>query len=323
VAAKLHTHLHGRSGALRVIRNGTEIAPVYVDPYYDFDYQDFAVLAEEYTLYPGDVIRQECNYDTSDVTEPIHFGVATTNEMCHSWVMYYPKLPNGKAQCRYLDHSFLPGEEYKGLANYCGPNTIYNIPDMPPYEPYVAPPCKTQPPPTELTIPQYSEKINLASYQQKLVLDENYILYWSVDMQTKILHTAVDVKTAGWVGYGYGPYGMEGADVVIGWVKDYEVHFADRFSVTQTLPEVDKEQDYVFVSGHEVTSYPGYSFLQTNASVTLYQRDPLVHKIPATKFSIPNGKLYKNNSQLHYHSHHFPTSLLLVDQTKCKTRRCK
>ena len=52
--------------------------------------------------------------------------------------------------------------------------------------------------------------------------EDDYILHWEVDMQTKVIVFSVNVSTTGWVGFGLSPTGqMPGSDVVIGWVDNY------------------------------------------------------------------------------------------------------
>jgi hypothetical protein len=266
IGAKLHTHLRGRSGKMRVFRDGVEQPPMYDDPYYDFDFQDFAILPEEYHVLPGDVIKQECYYDTTGLKEPIHFGVATTNEMCHSWIMYYPKLPHQVGHCRYLDFNLLPGEEFKGHANFCGAYELFNIqvPNTSQFVEYVPPACEHHTPPDNITQPTY-KSVPLSAYQQKVQLDpeHKYQLYWTYDPNHRVVHMAVDVQTPGWVGLGFGPSGMTGADIAMGWVKDQDVQLTDRFSKTEGLPDVDTLQDYFYISAEEIAS--GASFLETEA----------------------------------------------------------
>ena len=60
-------------------------------------------------------------------------------------------------------------------------------------------------------------------YNHAAYLDpaEDYKLYWSVKDSDKSIHFAVEVATAGWIGFGIsaGLSGsMIGADIAIGWV---------------------------------------------------------------------------------------------------------
>ena len=63
---------------------------------------------------------------------------------------------------------------------------------------------------------------------------------------------AVEVETMGWVGLGFSPNGgMIGSDIMMGWVKDGVATITDRFAVSESLPEVDINQDFELVEGYE------------------------------------------------------------------------
>ncbi|RUS81877.1 hypothetical protein EGW08_010347 [Elysia chlorotica] len=89
-------------------------------------------------------------------------------------------------------------------------------------------------------------------YHQKLT--DDYTLYW--DFNTSHITLEVVVKTNGWVGFGISPKGaMKSSDVIIGWVKDGQVHFADRHADGHFLPAKDASQDWTLISGQESGDY--------------------------------------------------------------------
>jgi len=57
--------------------------------------------------------------------------------------------------------------------------------------------------------------------------DQNVNLYWNVSAEEKDIYFTVEAKTTGWIGFGIssGQGKMEGADIVIGWVKDGKAYF--------------------------------------------------------------------------------------------------
>ncbi|CAG0900923.1 unnamed protein product [Darwinula stevensoni] len=58
--------------------------------------------------------------------------------------------------------------------------------------------------------------------------------------------------STGWIGMGFSPNGeMNGADMVIGGVRNGSPYFNDRYSASNTLPVVDKQQNYQLISGAE------------------------------------------------------------------------
>ncbi|KAK3764734.1 hypothetical protein RRG08_042044 [Elysia crispata] len=85
-------------------------------------------------------------------------------------------------------------------------------------------------------------------------LTKDYTLYWNSN-STHIKLEMV-VKTNGWVGFGISPKGaMKSSDVIIGWVKDGQVHFADRHAEGNFLPAKDLRQDWSLISGQETGQY--------------------------------------------------------------------
>ena len=69
-----------------------------------------------------------------------------------------------------------------------------------------------------------SEYTNFAA----LDADSNVLFYWSINATDSSIQFAVQAKTTGWVGFGIstGQGKMQGADIVIGWVKDGETFYA-------------------------------------------------------------------------------------------------
>ncbi|KAK3586446.1 hypothetical protein CHS0354_001828 [Potamilus streckersoni] len=88
-----HAHLLGRAITTRHFRNGTELPPIAVDPNYDFDFQEARLLRTERSVQRGDSLMVECTYDSTARTTPTLGGLTTRDEMCLSFVMYYPKIP--------------------------------------------------------------------------------------------------------------------------------------------------------------------------------------------------------------------------------------
>jgi len=89
----LHAHLLGRAIWTEVWRDGKfvdwlgESALVY-----DFNKQSVIDVDPQIVIMPGDDIITHCIYDTSTKTNVTHFGFSTENEMCLTFVLYYPKL---------------------------------------------------------------------------------------------------------------------------------------------------------------------------------------------------------------------------------------
>ncbi|KAB0398503.1 hypothetical protein E2I00_014622, partial [Balaenoptera physalus] len=71
-AVLLHAHLAGRGIRLRHFRKGEEMRLLAYDDDFDFNFQEFQYLKEERTILPG--------------------GLSTRNEMCLSYLLYYPRI---------------------------------------------------------------------------------------------------------------------------------------------------------------------------------------------------------------------------------------
>ncbi|XP_063985800.1 MOXD1 homolog 1 [Diachasmimorpha longicaudata] len=91
ISVVLHSHLAGRRLSLKHIRNGEELPPIAHENRFDFDYQQSHSLDEEVKILPGDQLVTECVYDTHDRANPTLGGYAATQEMCLSFVVYYPR----------------------------------------------------------------------------------------------------------------------------------------------------------------------------------------------------------------------------------------
>ncbi|KAL9960044.1 hypothetical protein ACROYT_G033439 [Oculina patagonica] len=100
-ATLLHTHLAGRRTWLRHVRDGRELPNIARDEHYDFNFQEFQLLKKEVHVASGDSLLNVCVYNTEDRTTATQAGLGTTEEMCLSFVMYYPRV--NLTTCRSAD----------------------------------------------------------------------------------------------------------------------------------------------------------------------------------------------------------------------------
>jgi len=91
-AVLLHTHLAGRKTWLRHIRDGVELPEIVRDDHYDFNFQEYHSLRNEVYVKPGDSMINVCIYNTEDRATATPGGPSTTDEMCLSFIMYYPRV---------------------------------------------------------------------------------------------------------------------------------------------------------------------------------------------------------------------------------------
>ncbi|XP_069057999.1 putative DBH-like monooxygenase protein 2 [Pleurodeles waltl] len=90
-ASILHTHLTGTAVQVAQYRNGTQLGFVSRDMSYDFSLQETRYLPEIKAIKVGDELQTVCTYNTSGRTTVTMGGVATTDEMCLGFLLYYPR----------------------------------------------------------------------------------------------------------------------------------------------------------------------------------------------------------------------------------------
>lgn len=118
VSVLLHSHLAGRSMRLRHLRGDKEMPRIVEDDKYDFNYQIDRNLHEEVTVFPADQLITECTYNTEDRKNPTFGGYSTREEMCLSFITYYPRT--NLASC----HSMTP---IRSFFKSLGINSFYEV----------------------------------------------------------------------------------------------------------------------------------------------------------------------------------------------------
>lgn len=92
VAATLHSHVAGRKMKLRHVRGGVELPRIVEDDNYDYAFQQVRQLANETVVLPGDYLITDCAYETLGRRRLTFGGYSTKQEMCLSFVTYYPRI---------------------------------------------------------------------------------------------------------------------------------------------------------------------------------------------------------------------------------------
>ncbi|XP_064397923.1 DBH-like monooxygenase protein 1 homolog [Halichondria panicea] len=128
----LHTHLAGVGVTLHHYRrldqdSSTcsaleELAPIEDNPSYDFNYQQSTLLPNPITVLPGDSLRLECSYNTENRNSTTLGGPATMDEMCLSFISYYPRM--GLASCISVPNSNDPTFLQNFLRDHVPPNVL-------------------------------------------------------------------------------------------------------------------------------------------------------------------------------------------------------
>ncbi|XP_073844167.1 MOXD1 homolog 1 [Musca autumnalis] len=92
ISGTLHSHRAGRKMTLRHVRNGKELPRIIEDDNYDYNYQQVRQLENETVVLPGDYIITDCAYETTSRKRPTFGGYSTKQEMCLSFITYYPRI---------------------------------------------------------------------------------------------------------------------------------------------------------------------------------------------------------------------------------------
>ncbi|XP_043935135.1 putative DBH-like monooxygenase protein 2 [Protopterus annectens] len=86
-------------------------------------------------------------------------------------------------------------------------------------------------------------------FSQYLDRNGDVLLSWDLNSSTDEITIELVVNTTGWIGFGLSKNGaMNGADIVIGGVKNNSTYFSDAHGIGQMQPEVDKIQNYNLLS---------------------------------------------------------------------------
>uniref|UniRef100_A0A453Z062 DOMON domain-containing protein n=1 Tax=Anopheles gambiae TaxID=7165 RepID=A0A453Z062_ANOGA len=92
VSAALHSHVAGRKMKLRHVRDGKELPRIVEDDNYNHNFQQVRQLENETSVLPGDYLITDCAYETVGRRRPTLGGYSTKQEMCLSFITYYPKI---------------------------------------------------------------------------------------------------------------------------------------------------------------------------------------------------------------------------------------
>jgi len=92
LSSGIHMHQLGQSAYTQQIRNGVELPRITDLPFYDFKFQSGVSLKNGTTILPGDLLIHHCIWDSIGKTQITTYGESTSNEMCYSFIVYYPKI---------------------------------------------------------------------------------------------------------------------------------------------------------------------------------------------------------------------------------------
>ena len=92
-SATPHMHLLGKSLSTAILPGGSG-APVPVVDLPNWDFQTQVAYPASNVINPGDAVQTTCAWNNTGDTA-VSFGEDTTNEMCFSFLAYYPKITSG------------------------------------------------------------------------------------------------------------------------------------------------------------------------------------------------------------------------------------
>lgn len=91
-AGQMHTHLTGVASWTELVREGRLVGELQRDDHYSPHFQEIRLLAEPVRVEPGDTLAHYCLYDTRKRANITLGGFATTDEMCVTYLHYYPRV---------------------------------------------------------------------------------------------------------------------------------------------------------------------------------------------------------------------------------------
>ena len=88
----------------------------------------FDVHANSSVLMPGDTLITTCTYNSTFRTSTTNFGLATSDEMCYNFILYYPAY-SGLSQCISQNRTGAQ-KGTRGLAGH-GSGRVFSVPSPP------------------------------------------------------------------------------------------------------------------------------------------------------------------------------------------------
>ncbi|KAH9627764.1 hypothetical protein HF086_011142, partial [Spodoptera exigua] len=91
VSVLLHAHGTARKISLKHIRGNQELPRISEENSYDSHYQQSRIVPRGRKFMRGDTLITECTYDSTSKDKPILGGYSAKQEMCLSFILYYPR----------------------------------------------------------------------------------------------------------------------------------------------------------------------------------------------------------------------------------------
>ncbi|KAJ0174720.1 hypothetical protein K1T71_009828 [Dendrolimus kikuchii] len=91
VSVLLHAHGTAKKISLKHIRGNQELPRISEENSYDARYQQSRIVPGGRKFLKGDTLVTECTYDSTSRNKPILGGYSASQEMCLSFILYYPR----------------------------------------------------------------------------------------------------------------------------------------------------------------------------------------------------------------------------------------
>lgn len=85
-----HMHTLGKKQQVALYRDGGFVRNITNDEVYDYNSPFFYRFDKPIEVRPGDEIRTTCTYSTVGINRTIFYGVSIKDEMCYSFLTYFP-----------------------------------------------------------------------------------------------------------------------------------------------------------------------------------------------------------------------------------------
>uniref|UniRef100_A0A8C1KS87 Monooxygenase, DBH-like 1, like n=1 Tax=Cyprinus carpio TaxID=7962 RepID=A0A8C1KS87_CYPCA len=136
----------------------------------------------------------------------------------------------------------------------------------------------------------------LLPFSEHLDPEHKVQLKWGFDEIQGTILFELTVSTSGWVGFGFSPKGgMTGADIVIGGVGAKGSYFTDHHAQGNSMPVVDKQQNYKLLS---LTESDGKTVIKFQRSISSCDENDL----PITDLPMKLIYAYGQTDDITYHS---------------------
>ncbi|KAL3870612.1 hypothetical protein ACJMK2_038660 [Sinanodonta woodiana] len=129
VTAFNHMHYIGQQERFEHLRNGSKLQDFAYDITYSYDSPKIYQFKNAVEVRPGDELKTTCVFKSTFRSKTTVFGLGTSDEMCYSFIMYYPAENVLIKKCtQWEDISTCDHDTARnGTIRGCPTNTIFDI----------------------------------------------------------------------------------------------------------------------------------------------------------------------------------------------------